>query len=93
VRSVEAAGAEKANCHAGTGAHESGERLAVRGDEVTTFAAFAFETRVAKVEDEIAVFRKQVEAVGGSVGEEELLGEGWAGDGGCRWCRAGGGRC
>lgn len=84
VWGVEAAGPEEADGHAGAGADERGEGLAVRGDEVAALAALAFEGRVAEVEDELRVFREQGEAVGGGVGEEELLGEGGAG---CGWGR------
>lgn len=90
VRSVEAAGPEEANCHAGAGADESREGLAVRSDEVTALSALAFESWVAEVEDELGVFGEQGEAVCCCVGEEELLSEGGAGC--CRggsWRRSG----
>jgi hypothetical protein len=53
VWGVEAAGVQEADGHADGGADEGGEGLAVGGDEVAALAAFAFETWVGEVEDEV----------------------------------------
>lgn len=73
MRGIEAAGAEEANGHARAGAHEAGEGLAVCGDKITAIATFAFLGGVSEGEDKLGVSREEGKAVGGGVGEEELL--------------------
>lgn len=79
VRRVEAAGVEEADGHAGAGADERGERLAVRGEEVAAFAGEA--ARLVEVEQEILVLGEDREAVARGVGEGELRGEAKGGGG------------
>jgi hypothetical protein len=79
VWSVEAAWPKKANCHTGSGAYKRGERLAVCGDEISTFASLAFQCRIAEVEDEIGIGGEEGEAVNCSISEEELGCEGETG--------------
>lgn len=103
MRCVETTGAQEADCHAAAGTNESGECLAVRGNEISTLSSLAFESWVAEIEDELAVLWEEGESIHRGIGKEKLLcktesrsGGGCCGGGlgsGCAGAGAGAGAC
>jgi hypothetical protein len=73
MRCVETTGAQETDCHAAAGTNESGECLAVRGNEISTLSSLAFESWVAEIEDKLAVLWQEGESIHRGIGKEKLL--------------------